>query len=1003
MYYYGYFRSLDTSVDPQGQQYKVVILTDWNGSGNPYPYKAVTDTISGAVRTANIPDEDSYVELTLTDHPFVVTYDEDKIHKPHRCSTAAVSFIQSDFNTNFYDATGRKCLVALLKKNYNVEKPAGWSSYINHETGERLYKTGVYWSGTSVLAWQGFNMENIDAFCYTTEWIGLATPDVLNTQYSHIEEKFTLTAQDAYSTLKYKKYQFEGDSREFNNLLRNAKETVLSMIANLGVYKNVYITNTVKFIGETDTALSSLSHQQWNWFDENNEPDEDSMKPVSELTVIDNILNYLNLTAVPWQDSVIITTPEAIAGGFNTYYSYKPQYSINNIVGISSTYRNFVQGDDTYLTLGHDIIIDDFNGPSMTISTEEVFNSSKVIADEYPIGNLIPDFDDDHNIVSKSPDGKEELSNNYYFKDANTRMYWYWEHECFWPNKENYIHGEDVDFYYYPYSYSGPGWGTQPIENPSWFGFGAQLTVTPFACVLDDGGFQIGTDKTESKCLSSPYNPTRKIYFSTPQGNGNRGDYGDYGTYNGQSHHFKYWQPMFHVRTKPFVASGKMWFAIKGKWKFYDSGVVTALRTIPQQTTETANSTIRDAKMGAGMGFIPMRIRVGNKYLYNSSIYRWSNSERDCQMFVDLGGETYSNIKAFDHEFQFEHTLRNFSDGFYWPIPISEDDELKPMDIEIWFSRPIGVSQYLCNCATLEDFGIYVYSDEYIASRKGKDSYSDTNTEYKATFDEDIVNANEDVEIKLSSNNIKGPRYSQMVAGNSTDGYRAVTDVNNAATAHTFIPEQGMVESIMRQHKRPYLTLEDDYHNNFSPISKLRWPTRMGNKRFVPKYFEIDYEYENIRAGIREIGINVETPNVTTCNITRNLRRRGDVINSDAVLWRERRTLESSADITIDDFTASLSESNEHWNITSDTPHTANVMFQPVFEDGGMVVSIPDEIDDALKLRIDDDGHLLITNNGIFPAPIPDDPPIPPIPPIPDIPDVPRRREINEDVIEIID
>lgn len=951
MYYYGTFRSLDQSVDPLGQEYKVVILTGWNGIDSPYPYKTII--VGRDVRPQVVPDPDKVVQLTMTDHPFIVTYSEDDLHSPHKLSTAEVSFLQNNFNLDFYDPTGKKCIVMLLKKNNNVVRDG--STYLNQETGARLYQQYID-TGQAMMT-VGFVPEQVDAFCYTTEWIGFATPDVLNGEFSHIFDRFSLNAQDAYSSLKYMKYQYKGDVSDISSLLRNGKETILDLIASLGTYKKVYISNTIRFFGETKTALDSVNHQQWNWFDENNDADVTVLDPSSSLNVIDNLLNYFGLKAIPWKDSVIITTPEAIAGGFNSYYVYSRPITHTECVIAPPDSRVFNQEtNNAYLTLGYDITGDDFNGPSMQISTDEVYNSTKLTVSEFPVDNLIPDFSDDHNITGVGEG--IQLSNDFYFKTGTQKMYWYWEHECFWPHKENYIHGEDVELYYYEPDNYGPGWGQPQRENPTWFTFGQTLLRTPFACILDDGGFQVGTDKTEAECLAHPYNPSRKIFFNTPIGNGNRGDYGDYGNYRGGNRRFKYWQTMMRVRTKPFVAKRGMCMSLTGDWTFYASRVVNLLQQIPQQTKETTGTPVREAKIASNAGFFPMKIRCNDKYLYNSSSgFHWSSTECECQVFVELGSQQISDVLAFNNPLRFEHTFRNFENELVVPLPFDNDEEVKPMDIEIWFSRPIGVSSILCTCATLTNFDVKVYPQEYVTARKRGDS-GDTDTEYKSSFDETVINENNNVDIMVSSDANKGLRYSMVVGGNATDGYNIIDRVSNIATSHSSLPEQGVVESIMAQYKKPNIILSDDYkRGELTPISKLRWPTQMGDKRFIPTSFEIDYEYENVNMDIREVAINETTPAVIRANRTRNLRRRGDIINSDFLLWREPSELVSSNNRIIDGFTCSLTKNQftGHWTISSQTPEISGLTFQPVFEDCNMLVSIPDELDSDIQVYIKND------------------------------------------------
>jgi hypothetical protein len=131
MLYKGDFRSLDQSVDKKGQLYSVRIFTGYNpydansktigedtSSTNvgPYPTKKITAYISGmSIVKKDVPDD--AVQLTMCDHPFVVNYvgDPNNIHKPYRCSSATVSFLQENLNTDFVNSLGNGVMVMLLK------------------------------------------------------------------------------------------------------------------------------------------------------------------------------------------------------------------------------------------------------------------------------------------------------------------------------------------------------------------------------------------------------------------------------------------------------------------------------------------------------------------------------------------------------------------------------------------------------------------------------------------------------------------------------------------------------------------------------------------------------------------------------------------------------------------------------------------------------------------------------------------------------------------------
>lgn len=126
MLYTGYFRSIDTTVDPKGQLYKVEIFTD----GTTYTFRPVI----GDDRAILVP---TWENITLSDKPFTVEYGGDRnIYKPYRGSGATIGLVSGQME--FVNVGKCKNLVRLLK--YKNEVELNGDTYTNTETGETLSK-----------------------------------------------------------------------------------------------------------------------------------------------------------------------------------------------------------------------------------------------------------------------------------------------------------------------------------------------------------------------------------------------------------------------------------------------------------------------------------------------------------------------------------------------------------------------------------------------------------------------------------------------------------------------------------------------------------------------------------------------------------------------------------------------------------------------------------------------------------------------------------------------
>ena len=305
MRYYGDFRSIDTNVDPKGQKYRVLIFTNYDGT-NPYQYNRMDfEPVDGQTPHAPIVWPIVGTPLTMTANPFTVTYegDPENIYKPYKCSTASVSFMQSAINLDFVNNNGTSTLVVLLKWKNEVSEVN--SRMYNRVTGETLNKRIVQNDGQTLF--DDYEPYKFDKFCYSVEWVGFSTPETFSMEYDHDRDQFTLNAQDAFSVLRYAKYQNLGDA-----VVVPMSDILFNLVGSLGTYKKIYITDTVKFQGENVNAILNTCEQQRNNFDEDNKPND-------KLTVLSQLLSYIGLTAIPWHDALILTTPNAIREGWCNY------------------------------------------------------------------------------------------------------------------------------------------------------------------------------------------------------------------------------------------------------------------------------------------------------------------------------------------------------------------------------------------------------------------------------------------------------------------------------------------------------------------------------------------------------------------------------------------------------------------------------------------------------------------------------------------------------------
>lgn len=903
--YYGDFRSIDNSIDPKGQRYRVVIFTGYDGT-NPYEYRTLTrptthgyDIYIGRVPVNNY-------ALTMTDHPFIVNYEgnAENIYKPYRCSTATVTFLQNNVNLDFLNSNGKSTLVVLLKWRNEVSEVNG--RMYNSSTGETLNKHVVRENGEIPITWYNdYDPDRYDNFCFTVEWVGYATPETFSMEYDHVNDAFTLNAQDALSTLQYEKYSWIGDAETdpvvtFNSIL-------LDFCKPLGTYRKIYVTDTVKLPDVFADIMTKIYEQQANNFDE----DE---KPTDKLTVLEQILTYLNLTAIPYKNNLIITTPNAIAEGWNYYFTYtlpNNGYIVNfpTTDGDNYTAKPCEELSDIFT-----VTQDAFAGGT-TISTNNIYNSVTAECDEYEVDMLLPDINDERN-----------LSNHFYqyrsgefFRNGNDVQRWYWEHDFWAANTPR------LKTYQYVGNTYNDSWGTAEKETPDFSDGQNGIYYCPTCAILDDGGHTYSNSQADG--LQKPYNPTRKIYFRTPSYNSTRSDV----QYN--------WQTMLYAKTETVVITENHYLQITGTWSFYSSSNFL-FKCMP--TTHEIASHLSNSHRVDGNCWIMAKIKCCDKWLSTTADdgYYWVPNETTVKLQLQRDSTQY----AFGNPVSFANTYRNY-DGIIIKLPI-EGDVAKIGNVEIWIGRPFGTSEYLCDNATLTDFEFNVIPEKDLEKRHAEK----TNTEYKTEIDTTAIEDFEDIKLNLSSDKDKGIRYSQTIR----NGYKIMPKIYNVATCNYHLPEQHITANIANQYATPTINLQMTLHNELTPYSLVTW-SKMDGRKFIVNSTQIDYEYNTQNVTISEV--KAVTPRTTVRrDMTRNYRRNHDLVFNDNIVA-------DANEITLTNETvgsATFAASNGYMTATSDDVEIGCITIQPNFNDCAMQISVPNDLEDTLTVEVDD-RQLIIT------------------------------------------
>lgn len=811
MYYSGYFRNTDTSTDKAGQLFKVVIITN---------FKKEEFNYGG--------------ELMLTDSPFTVNYESEdgNIFKPYKYSTATVGILQENFNFEFSNTQGNNVLVMLLRFKNERKETEIKDSELSASYNKQL---------------------QIDNICYSVEWIGYSTPNTYSQEFENFYDGFELEAQDALSTLQYFPYS-----------IRNIQNTYISFIDILQryctftrAYKNIYITDNIHIPTNEDGDILNFCYiDQRNFFDE----DE---TPKTALEVIEQLAMYLNVSVIPYGDSIYIVDYTGIRSNNNSYYHYKD--SLTNIypfIQKNVTDIDFftLKRNKVILTDSHDIKETDFSSTGTKLSLLSTYNKLSVKDSLYSFGSISPNFEeksrwgesksedlparyDDKNIIIES--GGKYVSE--YFTDANNSEHQYlreWVDGGFTPKKridedkyltvigntrknknnqkvyikflefkqsDSLFNNSELTTYWYNKDYKDTNgiWhfgSSNPSinENKNWCyntlrNYCGAQFIAYHTETVDDNKRDLHPLKLELKPA---------ILISTPS------EFTWKNYVENYSSTLQLLQPMFKVKSKSVCLGSGDYIVISWKQKCYKDS-----DCLPISVEETD-----DVDLGANQ-YIGVSLN-GHDYFYEYI----GGSMAFPFLFKSDGKKAFgSNLELSDLEdkYNFKDKL-GIEEGIVIPARLSDtENSVEVGDIEVTFYRPFGGKNNIpVKCTLIEDFKVEVITKSDLNGYMASDD--DTDTEYSNVIDEEAVEEKSNVELDVTTWDNKQPNYSSVVyseklnlAGNNIFGkdLGRIRHIYNKATGEILRAEEHIINNNVVQYSTPTLSLNLNLHIKPLPYS----------------------------------------------------------------------------------------------------------------------------------------------------------------------------------------
>ena len=265
--------------------------------------------------------------VTLGGNPFVTEMDSDNklIYCPVKYQSATIAIITPDYNFDIYSPKAQNTKVELTDE-----------------------------SGAIV-------------------WVGYVTPNLYDMGFVEEREEIEIECIDGLSTLQYIKYKT--DKKQVVDFLYLFRK----LLQACNCYQKFYVSNNIQLTKYgTDTILDKLYISEENFFDKKEDDETDDEVAWTMQDVLEELCQFLGVSAVADGSSVYFLDYDAIKKGNNNYYEYQVQST----------------GKPTLRTISFTktITAKDYSESGATLSLDNVYNKVSIKADLYTFDTVIPDM-----------------------------------------------------------------------------------------------------------------------------------------------------------------------------------------------------------------------------------------------------------------------------------------------------------------------------------------------------------------------------------------------------------------------------------------------------------------------------------------------------------------------------------------------------------------------------------------------------------------------------------
>ena len=769
-------------------------------------YSEFKDVAENSIRIEIYKDSDTEVsatELLLSSDTAQIECDADSLFSPVKVSELTVNVLTKD----------------VLKELYSAKA---------NEVSAKVLKNGVLL------------------------WFGFLSPNVYSSDYTDETNLLSLEFVDTLSQLDYFKYKYI-DTAENKSYIRSFYAIITSILDRIDserVINEIYLGNSLQVNGSND-VLGTMMIQERNFFDESDEADTCK-------NVLSEIIKYLSMTMIQYEDKYLIFDYDAIKNGNNKYVKYNRTTGTNELVT---------------LPVNEIMINKNIYEANAAISLGEVYNKIVVIGNNNPVSNILPDLLDDEDLENQNEDKNKVWEEIKRIDDTEYKMLSaYFNSKANWETLRPTVGEITLDnietitscaFFARTDAYktedgepSGLSWdtyltfiGNEYVRDEAYISLKKQSY-----CIFKDGYFIV-----DLKYYLSAYRQANKVLKESNEVYYN-GKYSmgfehskfpcrlaiDGYYYDGEKwvsyteYNLKVQRGYYEIISGVAAGSGldgSRWYRYKdsyGYWRF----------TTEQEYNTLPASTTKETGVLSGLNIFRFFYNDKRERIFVTEEYYNECTLRDRFLLVHknkVDDKVFGEQKTLTNTVSYKYNLADSSDGVAIKLP-SDKVLSGNLTFELFAPSDLGTipmlrtdqDSLLCRAIHISDLSLTYTTDKYTVDIFSKEKY-DADIKFENIVNEDFVNDFEDLELQVNTYSEKAGSYSYVIE-RVGENYDYIDNILNLNTRERLKQEEHIITKYYNYFSSPKYIYSNTLNNAGIKPYSLLFENTLGKNFFLNKW-----------------------------------------------------------------------------------------------------------------------------------------------------------------------